>query len=419
MSRIAVVGAGVSGIYAAHQLERDGHAVTLYEQAGYLGGHTNTHHLREGRDPVHVDSGFIVCNDVTYPLFLKFLADLGVETQPAPMSFSVHCEHTGFEYGSAGLSSLLARRRNLFDLRFHRMVRDIFRFNRESRAFTAEELRGTLGDCLQRRGYSEDFTRYYIVPMAAAIWSAPASQITAFPLDHFLRFFRNHGLLSVNGDVQWRTVTGGSYRYVEAFRARFGGRIHLDARVEGVRRTAGAVQVRRADGTVETYDEVVLACHSDQALQLLGMDASREERQVLGAIRYQANRATLHTDESVMPRRRGAWSAWNYRVGDGSERRVKVSYCMNLLQNLQSAQTYLVTLNDGGAIREEHILREIDYAHPVYDPASDRARGQWERISGVNRTHYCGAYWFSGFHEDGVRSAHRVCQNIGRTQVAA
>ncbi len=421
MARIAIIGSGISGLYSAHTLGRNGHDVVLYEAAEYLGGHTNTHHVEMDDGQWSVDSGFIVFNQATYPLFIRFLDELGVASQPAPMSFSVHCAASGFEYGSADLRSLLARPRNLVDPRFYRMVRDIFRFNRESRQFTSGELAGTLGDCLRRRAYSADFQRFYILPMAAAIWSAPVAQITEFPLGHFVRFFRNHGLLSVSGDVQWRTVTGGSDSYVRAFARCFSGRVRLATPVRGLVRDPAGVRVLDARGETDQFDEVILACHSDQALEILGSGATPGERRVLGAIPYQHNRAILHTDVSVLPHSRAAWSAWNYRLTENSQERATLSYCMNRLQSLAAAETFVVTLNDTGLIDPDRILREIDYAHPVYDPPSDAARSEWAAISGQERTHFCGAYWFSGFHEDGVRSAKRVCEQIGaaREQVAA
>lgn len=414
--RIAVIGAGISGLYSAHRLAQAGHEVVLYEQAEYLGGHTNTHHLG-GPENLHVDSGFIVYNQRTYPSFIRFLDELGVASRPAPMSFSVSCPRTGLEYGSASLRSLLARRRNLVDPRFLRMVRDILRFNRDSDRFSAAELDGTLGACLQRRRYSQEFARFYLVPMAAAIWSAPAQQIAEFPLGHFVTFFRNHGLLSVNGEVQWRTVAGGSYRYVEAFRQHFPGELRVAQPVSAVRRHADGVRVSDSAAS-DVFDQVVLACHSDQALRLLGTDVGQAEREILGAIRYQPNSAVLHTDTRILPSRRASWSAWNYRISPDAGQPVKVSYHMNQLQGLESETDYVVTLNDAGCIDPARVLRRVDYAHPMYDEASDAARARWSEISGQRNTHFCGAYWFSGFHEDGVRSAQRVCDAIGRATTA-
>lgn len=412
MEKVAIVGGGISGIICADTLARN-HAVTLLESGSWVGGHTNTVDVETEAGILPVDTGFIVYNEVTYPNFIRFLDRLAVETKPAPMSFSVSCEATGFEYGSRNLFSLVARRANLLDADFYRMVRDILRFNRASGSLSERELGMTLGECVASRNYSEAFLRYYIVPMAAAIWSAPDTRITDFPMRPFIEFLDNHGLLSVAGDIQWRTLSGGGRAYVDAFLRGFPGQVRTGARVTGVRRNASGVELQINGNETARFDRVVFACHSDQALAALGDAASDDEREILGALPYQENTAILHTDPSVLPRNEGAWSAWNYRIPRAGAERVAVTYYMNQLQSLPTREHVCVTLNQDDAIRPERILRRIEYAHPLYSPDSDHARRQWDRIAGVHRTHYCGAYWFNGFHEDGVRSALRVCEDLG------
>jgi predicted NAD/FAD-binding protein len=403
--KIAVIGAGIAGNVAARGLHRAGHDITVYEAAGHVGGHSHTHDIEFDGERQCVDTGFIVYNERTYPGFSALLAELGVATQPAPMSFSVRNEASGLEYNGTSLDGLFAQRRNLLRPGFHRMLRDILRFGREAPALLAGaggEV--ALGDHLAAGRYSREFIDDYLVPMGAAIWSTDPARMLDFPARFFVRFLHNHGMLAVNGRPQWRTVSGGSARYVERLVAPFRDRIRLDTPVDEVRRSAGSVFVKARGAGVERYDHAFLACHADQALRLLA-DASPLEREVLGAIPYQENEAVLHTDASLMPRSPRAWAAWNYRVRSGPGQRVAVTYNMNHLQRLASRHTWCVTLNDSGAVDPRRVIRRMVYHHPVFTPAGVAAQRRQREISGPNRTWFCGAYWRYGFHEDGLASA--------------
>lgn len=412
--RIAVIGAGVSGLTTAWLLAEK-HDVQLFEAGDYAGGHTNTEQVDAGGRSWPVNTGFIVFNDWTYPNFMRLMDRLEVPSEVSDMSFSVDCSATGLQYNGTNLNTLFAQRSNLFNLPFLKMVREILRFNKESRAdlqagvINDEE---TLGEYLNRNGYSRYFRNYYIVPMGAAIWSAPEIVLEQFPIRFFLQFFNNHGMLSVDDRPTWRVISGGSAQYVRKMMERLGDRTHLNSPVEGVTRDEEGVTVR-VNGKDERFDQVVLACHSDQALAMLA-DPSDEERDILGAIGFQQNEVVLHTDSSVLPDNRRAWAAWNYYIPAHSTEPVSVTYNMNVLQNFDDApETFCVTLNRSHDIAPDKVIKQFSYAHPVFTLEAVAAQGRYDEIGNRNRTHYCGAYWFNGFHEDGVCSALRVTQAFG------
>lgn len=401
--KIAIVGSGIAGNVAAYHLCRE-HEVTVFEAESHAGGHTHTHEIEHEGRRVTVDTGFIVCNDRTYPNFLALLAELGVPLQPSDMSFSVQTAD-GLEYNGTTLNSLFAQRRNLLRPAFWRMIRDILRFNREAPALLqSPDDTLSLGDYLDANGYSREFVEHYILPMGAAIWSAGTGMLRQFPARYFVRFFHHHGMLTVDDRPQWRTVQGGSARYVEKLTAPFRERIRLNTPVESVRRSPAGVFVKPAGGEAERFDRVFFACHSDQALRILS-DARPAEREVLGAIRYQRNDVVLHTDTRVLPRRKLAWAAWNYHLIDGASDRVAVTYHMNILQRIASRTPLLVTLNMSDRIDESRIIRRMQYQHPVFTREAVAAQARHAELDGLDRAYFCGAYWGFGFHEDGVASA--------------
>jgi predicted NAD/FAD-binding protein len=410
--RIAVIGSGISGMVVASRLQR-AHDVTVFEAGSHIGGHTNTIDVDwQGRN-FAVDTGFIVFNDWTYPRFIALLKELGVEYQDSNMSFALRDERTGLEYNGTSLNSLFAQRRNAFKPSFLRMIADILRFNRTSRELlsgTDDTL--TLGEYLARNRYSRAFREQYIVPMGMSIWSATESAMMSFPARFFVEFFDLHGFLNVDRRPVWQAIKGGSREYMKKLAAPLRERVRLETRVTGLRRDATGVTLRLAQGTLERFDHVFVACHSDQALRLLEAP-SEAEREVLGAFPYQENEAILHTDDSLLPRTPLARAAWNFHLldardpgnHDGSRDRVALTYDMNVLQSLDAPVKFLVTLNRKADIAPRKIIKTIAYHHPVYLPAGVAAQKRRTEISGVNRTFYCGAYWRYGFHEDGVVSA--------------
>jgi predicted NAD/FAD-binding protein len=410
--KIAVIGTGIAGNVAAYHLNRE-HDITVFEAGGHVGGHTHTHAVEQAGRVYNVDTGFIVFNDWTYPNFIGLLDELGVASQPSAMSFSVRDEASGLEYNGTSLNSLFAQRRNLLRPRFWRMIRDILRFNREAPQLLQQpgnEI--SLGDYLAGGHYSREFIEHYIVPMGAAIWSTDPDSMQRFPARFFVRFFHNHGMLSVDARPQWRVIRGGSARYVEKLTARFRDRIRLHTPVEWVRRLPGQVLVKASGLEVERFDAVFLACHSDQALKLLA-DASPQERAVLGAIPYQRNEAVLHTDTRLLPKKQLAWAAWNYHVLPESRGRVALTYNMNILQSLAAPTPFLVTLNHSAAIDPAKVIARIDYDHPLFTPQGVAAQARQHEINGPLNTYFCGAYWRNGFHEDGVVSALHALEHFG------
>jgi uncharacterized protein len=410
--KIAIVGAGISGLVVAHLLD-DAHEITVFEAAGYAGGHTNTIRVDTPHETHQVDTGFIVFNDRNYPSFERLLARLGVASQPSVMTFSVADGRGDFEYNGSSPNGLYAKRAHLVTPWFQRMLVDLARFNRAAR----ELLRGTdpgpsLADWLEQLRFSRPFIERLIVPQASAVWSADPHQMWSFPARFLAEFFDNHGLLSLRGRPQWRTVHGGSARYVEALTARLRGPLRLATPVQSVNRAGDHVSVTPRGGEPERFDEVVIATHSDQALSML-RDPSDAERTLLGAIPYQDNEAVLHTDTAMLPRRRRAWASWNYHLLDDPGDRSTVTYHMNRLQSLRAEREFCVTLNRTAAIDPQKIVRTIPYAHPVFTREGVAAQARVAEISGANRTHFCGAYWGWGFHEDGVVSAERVAARFG------
>jgi len=407
--KIAIIGTGIAGNVAAYRLAQE-HEITVFEAADRIGGHTNTIDVEYGGRSYAVDTGFIVFNGRTYPNFVRLLEELGVAWQDSDMSFSVRDECTGLEYSGSSLNTLFAQRRNLFRPAFYGMIRDILRFNRESPAvLDAEAADWTLEEFLHQGGYGRAFVEQFIIPMGAAIWSARPEAMRSMPARFFVRFFQNHGMLTVNDRPVWRVIRGGSARYVERLTAGHRDRILLNTPVEQVRRLPGHVEIQARGRPLEHFDHVFFACHSDQALSLLA-DPAPLERKVLGAVRYQRNEAVLHTDASLMPRHRRAWAAWNYHLLSGKSGRAAVTYNMNILQGLDASVPFLVTLNHTSAIDPARIIRRVEYAHPVFTSAAVEAQGMQECINGMlvngaRRSWYCGAYWRNGFHEDGVVSA--------------
>lgn len=412
--RVAIIGSGVSGLVTAHLLG-PAHDVTVFEANDYVGGHVHTHSVRQDGESFAVDSGFIVFNEKNYPNFTQLLARLRVASQPAPMSFSVKCDRTGLEYNGTSLRTLFCQKRNLVRPYFWRMIRDIVRFNRVS----PEILKNGSGekpliDYLSSQRFSEGFIDHYILPMASALWSAPLQQVRDFPAAYFVRWFDQHGMLQVNDRPHWRVIQGGSRRYVDRLLEEFPGEVRTRTPVRSIRREPDGVRVTLLDGSRHDFDKVVLATHSDQSLRMLE-DPSPEESEILGSIPYQENSAVLHTDESVLPRRRRAWAAWNYHVPKTERARVSVTYNMNELQTLSSRRPFCVTLNDERDVADERALRRMSYEHPVYTVPGVAAQKRHDEINGRRSTYYCGAYWGAGFHEDGVRSALAVGRRFGRS----
>jgi predicted NAD/FAD-binding protein len=409
--RIAVVGSGIAGLASAWLLSRR-HDVTLFEAADYFGGHTHTHDVQLDGKSYRIDSGFIVHNPAHYPLLTRMFEQLNVASQPTTMSFSLRNEASGLEYNATTLNSLFCQRRNLLSPRFIGMVRDLMRFYREAPALLDGPGPGpTLGDYLAEQRYGVAFRDEHLVPMASALWSSPASQILGFPARYLVQFMANHQMLQVSDRPQWRVVQGGSSTYVNALRERWSVRERLACPVQSVRRHAAGVAIHSTAGS-EDFDHVVMACHSDQALALF-TDADEREHSILGAMPYQTNDTVLHTDASVLPRNRKAWAAWNAWLPRDRDEACTVSYCMNLLQRIESTEPFVVTLNRSAAIDPAKVLARMSYHHPLYSHASVAAQSRKAEIQGQRHTWFAGAYWGWGFHEDGMRSAVEVANAFG------
>jgi uncharacterized protein len=410
--RIAIVGAGISGLVVAHLLHHQ-HAVTVFEAAAYAGGHTNTVRVDTEHETHQIDTGFIAFNDRNYPNFERLLRRLGVVWQPSNMSFSVSAADGGFEYSSSSANGLYATRRNLVTPAFHRMVVDLGRFHRAAHRLLARDDNGvSLREWLEQERFSRQFVERLIVPQLSAVWSADPGHLWSFPARFLAQFLANHGMLGFRDRPRWRAIAGGSARYVDALVAPFANRIRLGAPVRSVMRCDDGVVVAAAGMEPERFDQVVLATHSDQALALLA-DASRREREILAAIPYQRNEAILHTDAQMLPRRRRAWASWNYHLTDEPKPVPTITYHMNRLQSLCAEREFCVTLNLAERIDPDKVIKRIRYAHPVYTAQGVHAQRRLGEISGIDRTHYCGAYWGWGFHEDGVNSALRVATALG------
>jgi predicted NAD/FAD-binding protein len=411
--RIAVIGSGISGMAAAYFLSRK-HEVDLFESEARVGGHTHTVTVESSRGPLAVDTGFIVHNDRTYPNLVKLFASLGVATQASDMSFAVACPKTGFEYSSRGLNGFYAQRSNLARLRQHRLLREILRFNREAAKLLRDPAADsmTLGDVMEQGRYPEFFRQRYLYPMAAAVWSMPMDLMYAFPATTLIRFFDNHGMLGIHTHPQWKAIRGGSQNYIPALTRPYKDSIHTKVQVQSVRRDDFGVTVRFADRPERKFDQIVFGTHGNQVLPLL-QNPSDAEREVLGRFATSRNEVCLHTDARLLPRRRRARASWNYRLDQEEGSGATVTYHMNRLQSLDVPEDYCVTLNGNGSIDPAKTLRRMTYYHPLYTRAAVQAQARWKEISGVNRTHYCGAYWHYGFHEDGLNSALRVARALG------
>ncbi len=414
--RIAVIGSGISGLASAYYLSRR-HEVTLFEKDTRLGGHTHTVPVPSHAAPLSIDTGFIVHNHRTYPNLIRLFAELNVETADSDMSFAVVCRRTGFEYSSRGLAGFFAQRSNLLRPSQFRLLREILRFNRQAPRLLDQPgaATATIGDFLAEGHYHECFLERYLFPMAAAVWSMPFDTIRAFPALTLIRFFDNHGMLGVNTHPKWKVVRGGSNQYIAPITRPFLDRIHTGVDIAAVERHPDAVTVKLRDGRQERFDHVVFACHGDQVLPMLEAPTP-QERDVLGHFQTTRNTACLHTDSALLPRRPMARASWNYNLGlgDGSDDAgtVAVTYHMNRLQSLNTAQDYCVTLNGEAAIAPEKVIRTMVYNHPLFSHQAIAAQQRWGEISGHNRTHFCGAYWFYGFHEDGLNSALRVARAL-------
>lgn len=411
--KIAIIGSGISGLTCAYLLNRQ-HDIQVFEASSWIGGHTHTVDIEVDGRRYSIDTGFIVFNDWTYPQFIKLMGHLGVTSKPTEMSFSVRAP--GLEYNGNTLNSLFAQRSNLCSPGFWGMLRDILRFNKQAVAdLKAQRIAAdtTLGSYLHTQGYGKRFIDHYIVPMGAAIWSMSLADMLGFPLAFFVRFFNNHGLLSVTHRPQWRVIEGGSSAYIKPLTASFAERIHTDCPVSRVERDDSGVTVHSPRGS-ERFDQVIFACHSDQALQLLAQP-SAAEREILGALPYADNDVVLHTDTSRLPARPLAWASWNYRLGEPGQQLAAVTYNMNILQGLDSPTTFCVSLNQSERIDPSKVLARYRYAHPQYSLAGVTAQQRWRELHGEQRSWFCGAYWANGFHEDGVVSGLRVAQAFGET----
>jgi predicted NAD/FAD-binding protein len=384
------------------------HDVTIFEANDYIGGHTATVDVELNGQSYAIDTGFIVYNDRTYPNFIKMMNEIGVRGVATQMSFSVRNDANGLEYNGHTITTLFAQKRNWFKPSFYRFIREILRFNQLAKAAAADAEHSvqTLGEFLHHHQFSDYFCENYILPMGAAIWSSSLADMRAFPLTFFLRFFLNHGLLDITHRPQWYVIEGGSRAYIEPLTQGFRDKIRLNAPVEWLRRSGQGIELQ-VHGKIEHFDEVIFACHSDQALALLS-DANHLERELLGAMGYQANEVILHTDTSLLPKRKAAWASWNYRLAgdvDQETRLPALTYNMNILQHIDSSETFCVTLNSSESINPNKVLRKFTYHHPVFNRAAIAAQQRKAEISGVNHTWFCGAYWHNGFHEDGVKSA--------------
>ncbi len=409
--RIAVVGSGIAGLASAWLLGAQ-HEVVLFEADARLGGHTDTHVVRTASGEWRVDSGFIVCNRVHYPLLLRMFDDLGVETQPTTMTFSAQDELRRREYNAGSLAGLLFQPRNLVAPWFWRMLADIARFYREApKLLDRADAGPTLGEFLAAGGYSDVFRDQHLVPMASALWSTPAARVPEFPARYLAQFMANHSMLQITGRPQWLAVVGGSSRYIDALRSRWRVEARLADAVRSVHREADGVRIESSSGN-HRFDHVVMACHGDQALGLLG-DPSPREREILGAFEFQENETLLHTDIRLLPRNRRLWAAWNAHIPADPEAACSVTYCMNILQSLPAPETFCVTLNRSEAVDPSRVLARRAYTHPLYTQATVAAQSRMEELQNVNATSYAGAYLGWGFHEDGMRSAVAVANRLG------
>lgn len=412
--RIAVIGSGISGMVSAYLLSQD-HDIVMYEANDIIGGHTHTIDVSIEGVSYPVDTGFIVFNEKTYPNFIKLMRSLGVAWQPSNMSFSVQCDQTGLVFSPSTLNALFVQRKNLFRPSFYRMLWDALRFRREApELIQSDDYAITLQAYLEQKNYSNAFIEHFIIPMGGAIWSADPIRFRKFPARYLVEFFNNHGFLNIRHQPQWLVIKGGSSQYIGPLTRPYKDRIRLNSPVASVKRFPEKVEITTKGGGTASFDQVVIATHSDQALRML-KDPSDLEREVLGSIPYQENLAILHADTSLLPSKRTAWASWNYHIPKQEKGGVALTYNMNILQSLEATQTFCVTLNMPEKIHPDRVIHRIVYHHPVYDPNSLSARRKQDEVNGKNRTYFCGAYWGYGFHEDGVNSALSVCKNFGKT----
>jgi predicted NAD/FAD-binding protein len=411
--RIAVIGSGISGMGAAWLLNRK-HEVHLFEKRGRLGGHTNTIvHDVDGRD-LHLDTGFIVYNDSTYPLLTRLFDELSVETQASEMSFSVSCLEPDIEYASHSLIGLFAKRSLLLSAAHLKMLVDVVRFGRRGRQILAGTggLGVTIAEFLEDERFSDNFARFYLMPMVSAIWSSGTELAADYPRDSLLRFLDNHGLLQITGQPEWRTVVDGSHSYIAPLTRPLDDRVHLGNGVERIYRSADEVELVLDDGSRHRFEHVVIAAHADQALRILA-EPTGDEAELLGKWSYSLNDTWLHTDTKLMPRRRAAWASWNYLMTDASRENASLTYHLNRLQRLDEERQYLVSLNPESEPAPESVIRRMSYTHPIFTRQSVATQSELPRINGRNRTHFCGAYFGNGFHEDGLASAVAVADDLG------
>ena len=414
--KIAIVGSGISGLTCAYLLNRE-HDITVFEKNDYVGGHTHTHEIEYDGEELSVDSGFIVYNEWTYPNFIKLLDQLGVERQLTRMGFSVKSEKNNLEYAGHSLNGLFAQRSNFFRPSFMRILFSMRRFNAEARDDLGTlDPQITLGQYLTSNNYPREFIQHYIIPIGAAIWSTVPQQMMDVPAVFFIRFFENHGLLQVVNRPNWWVISGGSKKYVEKMIYDFKGKIRLSTPVKNVKRGIDNITVKFGSSVLEkeNFDSIIFACHSNQSLAMLD-SPSKQEEEVLGAIKYQRNDALLHFDDSILPKRKNAWSSWNYLLDEDPNRAVALTYNMNILQSLKSDRTFCVSLNSGDLIDRSKVIKHLNYEHPLFTLSSINAQGRKHEVSGKNNTYYCGAYWRNGFHEDGVISALDVCKDFGQS----
>ncbi|MDO6508242.1 FAD-dependent oxidoreductase [Colwellia sp. 4_MG-2023] len=414
MKHIAIIGSGISGLTAAYLLSKKNH-VTVFEKNDRIGGHTATVDIEKNGQSFAIDTGFIVFNDKTYPNFLALLSEIGIGKQATEMSFSVHNCQTGMEYNGHNLNTLFAQRRNLFRPKFWGLVKEILRFNKQCKAiFDSQNYQDgmTLGQFLTENNFSDFFAEHYILPMGAAIWSSSLSQMEDFEFRFFVQFFHNHGLLNIADRPQWYVIPKGSRSYLKPLCQPFENNIKLNADISGITRSDNKVHLHFNQDPSESFDDVVIACHSDEALALLN-DATEDETAILSAMPYSENSVILHTDKTLLPKREKAWASWNYQLSQDRSKAASVTYNMNILQGIESENTFCVTLNQKEDIDPNLILREFTYHHPIFSSESIQAQQQRDKICGINQTHFAGAYWHSGFHEDGVRSAIEVAKRFG------
>ena len=411
--KIAIIGSGISGLTSAYLLNRN-HDITVFEANDYIGGHTHTHNIRIKEKEYAVDTGFIVYNERTYPNFIKLLDTLGVERQLSTMGFSVKSASEDYEYAGESINSLFAKRSNIFRPGFLRMLYEMYHFGKKSDSTgLGLDASITLGTYLRSENYSNEFINYFIIPMGAAIWSTPANKVLDMPAYFFIKFFYNHGMLEVINRPKWWVIKNGSSAYIKKIIKNFEGKINLSSPVKTVSRLDKGIEIETVNNEKsQIFDAVVFATHSDQALAML-TDPTENEKDILSSIPYQKNEVLLHTDSSVLPKRKLAWASWNYQLDSNPENPVVLTYNMNILQSLDCDEIFCVTLNDHQSVDKSKVLKKITYHHPLFTVKGIESQKRKLEISGVNNTYYCGAYWHNGFHEDGVVSAIEVCKHFG------